>query len=181
MKTCNRCKQEKPLHDFHRQSNMPSGRHGMCKKCRSVVRAEQRQLNYEEYLAKQRAYRAANRDKLRELGRKYYRERRKFSPSIRKYTLKSAHGMTVGQYEEMLSKQGGVCAICYSKDTARKDQKHFSVDHCHKTGRIRGLLCNLCNTGLGHFRDSTDILSRAISYLAISREEGKGVQYEGAV
>ena len=61
----------------------------------------------------------------------------------------------------MLKKQNNKCKICnvkFSKSTA-------CVDHCHTTNKVRGLLCRLCNIGLGHFKDNTEILTNAITYL----------------
>jgi hypothetical protein len=67
------------------------------------------------------------------------------------------------QYDEMLEAQGGCCALCGSDFPGGRGR--FVVDHCHDTGRIRGLLCNLCNVGLGALRDSPQLLQKAIHYL----------------
>jgi hypothetical protein len=53
---------------------------------------------------------------------------------------------------------GGVCQIC-------GDDERLGVDHCHASGRLRGLLCSRCNTGLGMFRDRPELLAEAIEYL----------------
>ncbi len=70
-------------------------------------------------------------------------------------------------YEKLFEKQGGVCAICKQPETStnRGRVKRLSVDHCHTTRKIRGLLCQLCNTGLGSFRDSSEWLVAASEYL----------------
>ena len=62
----------------------------------------------------------------------------------------------------MLGAQNGRCAICGRPET---EAGGLAVDHCHATGKVRGLLCTLCNTALGKFRDRTDILRAAIRYL----------------
>lgn len=72
------------------------------------------------------------------------------------------YNMTVEQYDQMLEAQGGVCAIC-KKPCASKSR--LSVDHDHETNEVRGLLCANCNHGLGHFKDSIDLLLVAIEYL----------------
>jgi hypothetical protein len=66
-------------------------------------------------------------------------------------------------FERMREAQGGKCAICdrLEADCGRK----LAIDHCHRTGKVRGLLCSPCNTGLGCFKDSTETLALAISYL----------------
>ena len=78
--------------------------------------------------------------------------------------LKKRFGITVDQYAEMLDKQQGSCAICRTECVTGK---RLAVDHCHETGRIRGLLCFNCNIGLGKFKDSTKMLETAIAYLSI--------------
>ena len=74
----------------------------------------------------------------------------------------------------MLTEQHGVCAICDKPETSLNLKKtkvrNLAVDHCHKTGKVRALLCMNCNTGLVAFRDDTDMLTRAIAYLKGFRE-----------
>lgn len=85
----------------------------------------------------------------------------------RPYMLKVKYGITKEQYDEMLSRQGGLCAICGSDDGASaKGTKTFSVDHCHETGVVRGLLCNGCNRAIGLLKDNVAVLQSAIKYLS---------------
>ncbi len=80
----------------------------------------------------------------------------------RKYHLKSVYGISTLEYQRLFDQQGGVCAICKKpNDCGRR----LSVDHDHKTGKVRGLLCGRCNTGLGYFRDDARVLIRAARYL----------------
>lgn len=81
--------------------------------------------------------------------------------------LKRFYGINLQEYNKMLKNQQGTCKICNSKP---KYKKSLSVDHCHKTGKVRGLLCGDCNTGLGKFRDNIDSLKNAIKYLKDSYE-----------
>ncbi len=68
----------------------------------------------------------------------------------------------------MFEKQNGECRICNVKLNKNRYVGDMAVvDHCHTTGKIRGLLCNSCNRGLGYFRDNPKFLSNAISYLAV--------------
>lgn len=82
---------------------------------------------------------------------------------IQNNNLRVHHGITVERYEELLQQQDGACAIC--KGTTGKN---LAVDHCHTTGRIRGLLCTRCNPGLGYFCDDISLLSAAIEYLEVN-------------
>jgi hypothetical protein len=79
--------------------------------------------------------------------------------------IKRNYGINFDEYESMLKKQGGVCAICASPPP-KKHKQRLSIDHCHTTGRVRGLLCDACNQGLGLFKDSPELMLKSISYLA---------------
>ncbi len=80
-------------------------------------------------------------------------------------TLARRFSLSREQYDALLAKQGGRCPICECKFSSSIKIKIPSVDHCHKTGRVRGLLCRLCNAGIGSLKDSSDRLRRAIQYL----------------
>ena len=73
--------------------------------------------------------------------------------------IKSRYGITLHDYDTMLVAQRGCCALCEQ----RMDRPN--VDHCHTTGEVRGLLCHLCNRGLGLFKDSPAVLIRAAEYV----------------
>jgi hypothetical protein len=81
----------------------------------------------------------------------------------RTWWLRLNYGMTQPQFLELLAKQDGACAICGTLDPA--PHPSFSVDHDHQTGKVRGLLCFNCNIALGKFRDSPDLLEKALVYL----------------
>ncbi len=100
----------------------------------------------------------------------YYRERKReyqqtdsYKRSFRRSHLKAKYGLTLEQYDDMLDRQGGGCAICDEPpgDTA------LHVDHCHDTGRIRGLLCFRCNSALGNLRHDPEVIGRALEYVAV--------------
>jgi len=84
------------------------------------------------------------------------------------------YGITVVEYERLLRKQDGACAICRRECMSGK---RLSVDHCHRTGKVRGLLCSKCNTGLGLFDDMIAVLRKAIVYLQ-SSTHGKEITHE---
>jgi len=81
-------------------------------------------------------------------------------------SLHAKLGITKQKYYSLLEDQGWACAIC-----CRTPKTKLVVDHCHKTGRFRGMLCMGCNTALGKFKDSPKLLSRAIEYLKSEGEE----------
>ena len=96
-------------------------------------------------------------------------EFRKQNPDKAKNSeLKRSFGITLPIYEKMLEDQGHVCAICKGKETAlHKDggPRRMPVDHCHDTGKVRGLLCTACNRALGLFKDDIGVLESALEYL----------------
>ena len=74
-------------------------------------------------------------------------------------------GMTLPEYDSLVVAQGGRCAICL-KESPGSRYNRFAVDHDHKTGKVRGLLCRACNTGLGFFEDDQKLLMSAMRYLS---------------
>lgn len=80
----------------------------------------------------------------------------------RREQFRNKYGITPEMYDDMLDFQGGVCAICLKPPT---EFARLAVDHDHDTGRIRGLLCNLCNTAIGMMEDNSDRLRRAAQYV----------------
>ena len=138
MKHCNTCNTTKPLSEFGLQRGRP--RH-ICKECRKI---ESKQWYVE------------NKDRKKELSKQY------------KYTkkdkdLQKAYGITLEDYHQMLVEQDHSCKIC--KVNKDKLKRAMCVDHCHTTGKVRGLLCDTCNRSLGLLKDSVDILNRAVKYL----------------
>jgi len=75
-----------------------------------------------------------------------------------KYSLKCYYGMTVEEWETLFSSQKGACGIC-------EKAVPLCVDHCHETGKIRGLLCRKCNSALGMLDDSICLARKAVLYL----------------
>jgi len=82
--------------------------------------------------------------------------------------------LSVTDYEDMLKQQNELCKICKKPETMlsngkTKVLKRLAIDHCHKTGKVRGLLCHRCNTGIGGFYESPELLQSAIDYLKASQ------------
>lgn len=83
--------------------------------------------------------------------------------SIRNSHLKKAYGITLNEYEDLFEKQGGLCSICSQPE--RINKAYLAVDHCHTTGKVRGLLCQACNVTLGKVEERVDILLAMVEYL----------------
>lgn len=89
----------------------------------------------------------------------YERKRRKEKPgAFRGVQLKRRYGITLADFDRILAEQNGLCAFC-------KNKPPVDVDHCHETGKVRGLLCRSCNVGLGQLGDNLEGVKRAIAYL----------------
>lgn len=115
--------------------------------------------------AASRLYYVNNRERVLELLSRFpldVRQRR-----ARDGDLKRKYGISLDQFDIMFDRQRRGCAIC---NTPNAGQRGWSVDHCHVTGAVRGILCNNCNPMLGHAKDSALTLSAAISYLAGERD-----------
>ena len=108
------------------------------------------------------AFKVGGSKKSKEEYAKYQREyRAKNSLKVRNREIKKAYGIDFQDYDRMLSEQNGVCWICEEQDPHGR----LAIDHCHTTGKIRGLLCRNCNRALGAFKDNVERLQRAIDYI----------------
>lgn len=128
-----------------------------------------RDRNPEKYKELQRSYRQRNKDKIREHQARFRSENRDLYLSIqRRGHLRAKFGLEMDDYEKLLKKQRGRCAICRKPEIG----KRLAIDHCHKTNVVRGLLCSKCNRGLGHFDDNLKYLTKAVEYLKESKRVG---------
>lgn len=142
MKQCYSCKEFLPQSKFYfRKDNNTT--YNKCKECTDSSYKEYYKSNKERILNQQQTEGAKQR-KEREL--------------IRNYNI------TLNEWNDILSNQNDLCAICKIKFSDNSKTPH--VDHCHKTGKIRGLLCSNCNHGIGQFKDDISILQEAIKYLS---------------
>lgn len=119
---------------------------------RAKVRNARRKEKRKEY-KKTQAGKVAN---------KKYRTRPEIIERVRRRRLELRYGITFDEYNKLLKKQGGVCAICgvYKEGT-------LHTDHDHKTKKVRGLLCSSCNMAIGLMKDNKEILLKAIKYLNV--------------
>ncbi len=127
MKKCYKCKLDKSLEDFIRESKKIDGRSSICKPCKKIISDEY--AHREDVLIKRHAQ-----------------------------YIKKRYGLKMGEVEVMKKQQQYKCLIC-------RQVKELVIDHNHETNVVRGLLCGLCNQGLGFFNDNGDYLKGAIKYL----------------
>ena len=139
-KVCSVCKQDLPLEDFHRSKSSRDGRGYRCAKCDYSAQKEYKKRRYETYKVQRRTVQR-----------------------------KHKYGLTDEQFTKLLGDQCGKCACCGVEldDSWTRQHKHnkLVIDHDHKTGLVRGLLCTMCNKGLGLLGDNLEGLQKAVDYL----------------
>lgn len=142
MKICKRCQVEKDLSFFSLSNGY---RASYCKSCQSLFMKE---------------WRIKNADYVKEKSSEKYK--RMTPDQKRKQKYLNRYRIDLNKYNEMVSEQNGVCKICHKPCSSRK---YLSVDHCHKTGVVRGLLCLTCNNMLQRANDDSSFFNRALQYL----------------
>lgn len=191
-KTCGDCKVTKPIEEFYKHKkdrNTIGAWRANCKPCHIAHMHAYAKAHPDLRAAiNKRALRKVGKEKMSWYRRRaYWTKHRADSPrattvdtttfrnpqppltkarkslAYHKYKLRYGYGMTVAEYDALLASQGNRCAIC--RATKAGGRGRFHVDHCHETGRNRGLLCHLCNVALGNARDDVRILFAMIEYL----------------
>lgn len=136
-KVCLNCKEEKAINEFDRHKGYKGGVRSWCLKCKNA-----------ENLA-------------------HYHRNKHLNPYVyekdKDIKLRRAYGISYAEYLTMLDTQQGGCAICGV--TTNGKRKAFAVDHCHSSGKVRGLLCSKCNTAIGSLQEDVGIMLRAIEYV----------------
>ncbi len=89
---------------------------------------------------------------------------------LRDYNLKKMYNISLTDYNQMVTNQNNKCNICNKINESGPWNNKLVVDHCHKTGKIRALLCDKCNKGLGQFNDNVEVMKKAILYLLKFKE-----------
>lgn len=137
-KPCNTCGTVKPLTEYYSAKDMKDGLRGECKCCNKAA------------------------TKARRLGpkRKQILDKQIDSQMMRLY------GIGLDDYNQMLEDQGGKCAICDTSEPGHGGNR-FCIDHCHTTGKVRGLLCMPCNVSIGHFKDNVQLIENALNYVKV--------------
>lgn len=143
MLTCTKCGESKSEDSFAKSNRAKSGRFCWCKECKNEYYKGWRDLNPKKAIANVMKWRRANPERIRH---------HLFIAKLKKY------GITRAQFETLVNRQNGKCAIC-QKVTA------LGIDHDHLTDTVRELLCQTCNKGLGLFHDDAGILLRAANYI----------------
>ena len=182
-KQCKKCNNVKLFCEFNKDKGKKDGLMSRCKECiqlyqkewngvnrehRNALSAKYYVENKEEIIIKKSNSYNTNRDKLLKRQRQKYKNNPEYFKNI---DLKKAYGITLERYSQILSTQNNSCAIC--KKHKDNFTKSLAVDHCHLTGKVRGLLCTNCNRALGNLKDSIDSAINAVTYLEVHKNEFK--------
>lgn len=161
-KICSRCQITKEISEFYSDKRASDGLSCHCKKCQNKATIESRNKNRKKWDLYSKKYAFEHKKDKAE----YYKKHKNNYINNR---LKNKFGITLNDYNQMLITQNGVCAICGKPETSLDNYsyniKALTVDHNHKTGKVRGLLCMNCNRCLGLLKDNVNTLNNAIKYL----------------
>lgn len=177
-KPCIKCFETKPIEAFGPRSSARDGHRNVCRDCGNTITREWKRAHKEACRAYNKKYESENRERLRAASRAKYKANpgpqleaskdwARRNPEKALARTRRARWKNMGinlrpsQYEELKHKQENRCAVCGRPPT----REALHADHCHKTGRVRGLLCGKCNRGVGMFDDSPTNLRRAAEYL----------------
>jgi len=145
LKKCAHCGETKDVKEFYKRTVSPDGFGVYCKLCDNV---------------KSNEYRVKFKDKIR-AQRKSFREKNKKRLSVTKN--RAGIKLSVEEFDELLNERGNCCEICGLHHT--KMNRRIAIDHDHKTGKMRGFLCDTCNRGLGLLKDNEQIVEKTLNYL----------------
>jgi hypothetical protein len=166
-KRCIHCKENKPISDFNSSTSCKDRLTSACKIC---LRVQRKQREYKHVIATEKTCTVC--DSLQPASCFVPNKSCKdglngwCKSCTKDKDLQRKYSISLAQYNRLLSEQSYKCAICGTKDPLGPSGE-FVVDHCHYTGKIRGLLCNHCNTGLGKLGDTVESLNKAIRYLSL--------------
>lgn len=184
MKHCNTCGLDKPETDFYKHIRTNDGLCARCKQCdyekhklyretnqhrvslyRKIYYASHKEIELEQmktYRAKQEQEKCIKQQEQKIKQDKVLASKLRRKEMNRALSLKKKFGISVEQYDNMLIAQNGVCAICHGLNG---NKHNLAVDHDHKTGAIRQLLCQRCNTSIGLLEEDTALLQKMIDYI----------------
>jgi Autographiviridae endonuclease VII len=160
-KYCKKCGEFKLLTDFYRASENKDGRRGECIACAKVIRRRWYDANHEKAVVAAQRWAQRNPDRVAAY-REEYRNRPERKRAMRDLYYRRTFGITADDVDALIEKQCGKCAICEGVP-ARAEGWH--VDHDHATSRIRGVLCQRCNHGIGLLDEDPARLRAAAEYL----------------
>jgi hypothetical protein len=164
--TCGACHTRRPASEFRRDSNRSTGIYNLCRSCENARRRSYRAKNRDATNARRRANYVPKWDgHCANCGTKLGTRQRLYcgqNCKAKAQHLRQKYDLSLDAFMDLVARQDASCAICRTPVT---EGGGGVVDHCHDSGKVRGLLCRKCNSGLGMFRDQPALLRQALAYL----------------
>lgn len=130
-----------------------------------------REENPEKYKKLMKVYRDENRELYKQRSADWYANNKEHAARRGRKNKLKRYGLTQETFDRILESQNGVCAICGTTEWGSPVKNIPHVDHCHTSGKVRGLLCHQCNTAIGHLKDNPEIVMSAYNYLIKSQKD----------
>lgn len=163
IKVCSRCEFALPLEKFHKHAKGALGHRPICKACEAQYKRADYQKRKKVYAERSHRTYMKNREKRYVQARSWQQANKARASEIwHDAHLRREYGITLDDYRQMLAMQNFGCAICGAGPSPKR---RLSVDHDHKTGKVRGLLCGKCNSGLGFFKENVGIVDSLKRYV----------------
>jgi hypothetical protein len=153
LKVCASCNEEKASEFFHKKKKSKDGLHNYCKYCTASKNKKWYECNKEQHAASCASWYSRNKEKANRLSTEWHYQNR--------------YGISYDDFLKRMEDQQNLCAVCNTTLSlgSYKSASRAVLDHCHSSNNLRSVLCNACNSGLGHFRDKPELLEKAANYL----------------
>lgn len=161
-KQCGECGEEFPRTEkyFDKDKRRPDGLQSTCKECHRKYDKKYREKNKERI----KQYNEEHKEYIKQYKKKYHYEHKAHLKNIERKRL---YNLSSEDYNKMLLEQNNQCSIC--GDELKTGTRGRAIDHCHHTGKVRGILCVKCNTTLGMYKDNIETFNSIITYLELHK------------
>lgn len=164
-KFCSKCKNFLSFDNF---SKSKLGINGLSSHCKGCIKLKNNCSKYDSERFK--VYYQKNKQRLRDYANaQNHKLTGNNLPFGKEYQLKNYYNLSPDDYFKIVEKQNNLCAICKKPETVKTNKgdriRGLAIDHCHTTGKVRGLLCSKCNKAIGLLKDNIELLESAIEYL----------------
>lgn len=182
-RTCKKCNTNKEIDCFRKAKNCKNGYCHTCLECSRVLlrvwsknhfvslrKSKQKYVRSKKGIEKNKQYYIENKQEIDQKHAEYYL---KYKDKIKYTNIKKKYNITKEDLDTLYLDCNGSCSICKLPEKDNPGGKALHIDHDHKTGKVRGLLCNNCNSGIGYLKDNIELLEAAIQYLITHAKNSK--------
>lgn len=176
-KVCKKCNLEKELAYFYKDKGVKDGHRNQCRICDIEKSSKWNKSNPDAHAEHERNHRDHNPDIVKENKARHTKNN---PEAIKNTYLKCTYGLSLEELNLLKALQDNKCAVCGKHETAihaNGNIKSLSIDHCHETGKVRGLLCNNCNTAEGLLKGNSSIIRKLADYVDKHKQAKDMVKY----